>query len=244
MLSKRAMFLVCVAIPDSVEYVPVACMAKRIGVVLSGCGVYDGSEIHESVLILLALDRAGAESVCLAPDIAQRHVVSHVTNDESTGESRNVLSESARIARGRVRDLNNVTSAELDGVIFAGGFGAVKNLCDYAYKGPDCSVDPSVAKLLKDFHQVRKPIGAVCIAPVIIAKVLGASHPRLTIGTDKNTAKDIEKLGAVHVPCPVTDCVVDTKSKIVTTPAYMLASRITEAQAGIEKLVHAIVELA
>ncbi|HUJ09795.1 MAG TPA: isoprenoid biosynthesis glyoxalase ElbB [Verrucomicrobiae bacterium] len=220
-------------------------MAKRIGVILSGCGVMDGSEIHEAVLTLLAIDRAGAEAICMAPNTPQRHVINHLTNEESRGETRNVLMESARIARGKIRDVAGMKSSEIDALIFPGGFGAAKNLCDYAFKGPDCSVHPEVAKLLTEVHRDGKPVGTMCIAPVIAGKLFGSEHfPQITIGTDKNTAKDIEKMGAKHVPCPVTDVVVDKAAKIVSTPAYMLANSIKEAAVGIEKLVQAVVDLA
>jgi enhancing lycopene biosynthesis protein 2 len=219
-------------------------MAKKIGVVLSGCGVFDGSEIHEAVLTLLALDRAGAEAVCMAPNIKQIHVINHLTGEESPGEARNVLTESARIARGKVRDVESVKAGELDALIFPGGYGAAKNLCDYAFKGPDCSVNPDVARLAKDVHAAGKPIGVICIAPVLAAKLFGGENPQITIGTDKNTARDIEKCGARHVACPVTDLVVDRQRKLVSTPAYMLAQSIKEAAAGIEKLVQAVVDMA
>jgi enhancing lycopene biosynthesis protein 2 len=219
-------------------------MAKKIGVVLSGCGVMDGSEIHEAVLTLLAIDRAGAEAVCMAPNIRQRHVINHLTGEESTGDVRNVLVESARIARGKICDIAGVKATDIDALIFPGGFGAAKNLSDYAFKGPECSVNPEVARLATEVHAARKPIGVVCIAPVIAAKVFGKEHPQVTIGTDKNTAKDIEKMGAKHVSCPVQEFVVDKDRKIVSTPAYMLAQNIKEAAEGIEKLVAAVIDLA
>ena len=219
-------------------------MAKQIGVVLSGCGVFDGSEIHEAVLTLLAIDRAGAAVVCCAPNIQQADVINHLTGEESKGEVRNVLTESARIARGKVRDVASVKASELDALIFPGGFGAAKNLCDYAFKGPHCSVNPDVARLANEVHAAGKPIGVVCIAPVLAAKLFGGENPQITIGTDKNTAKDIESFGAKHVACPVTEFVVDKQRKLVSTPAYMLAQSIQEAATGIEKLVCAVVELA
>ena len=218
-------------------------MAKKIGVVLSGCGVMDGSEIHEAVLTLAAIDRAGAEAVCMAPNIRQRHVINHLTGEEARGEVRNVLVESARIARGKIRDIATVKAAEIDALIFPGGFGAAKNLSDYAFQGPECSVNPDVARLATEVHAAQKPIGVVCIAPVVAAKLFGGEHPQITIGTDKNTAKDIEKMGAKHVACPVEEVVVDLERKVVSTPAYMLAKNIKDAAAGIEKLVTAVIEL-
>ena len=219
-------------------------MAKKIGVILSGCGVFDGSEIHEAVLTLLALDRAGAEAICCAPNVKQAHVINHLTGSESPGEARNVLTESARIARGKIRDVASVKAGELDALIIPGGFGAAKNLCDYAFKASECSVNPDVARLARDVHAAGKPIGVVCIAPVLAAKLFGNERPDITIGTDKNTANDIEKMGAKHVACPVTEFVVDKQRKLVSTPAYMLAHSIKEASAGIEKLVRAVVEMA
>jgi enhancing lycopene biosynthesis protein 2 len=219
-------------------------MAKKIGVVLSGCGVFDGSEIHEAVLTLLAIDRAGAEAICCAPNIKQAHVINHLTGSESPGEARNVLTESARIARGKVRDVAGVKAGEVDALIFPGGFGAAKNLCDYAFKASDCSVNSDVTRLARDVHAAGKPIGVVCIAPVLAAKLFGAEKPDITIGTDKNTAKDIEKMGARHIACSVEKFVVDKQRKLVSTPAYMLAQSIKEAAAGIEKLVQAVVDMA
>jgi enhancing lycopene biosynthesis protein 2 len=218
-------------------------MAKKIGVMLSGCGVYDGSEIHEAVLTLLAIDRAGAEAVCLAPNASQHHVINHLTGDEVPGERRNVLVESARLARGKIRDAGQVNATELDALIFPGGYGAAKNLCDYAFRGTDCSVHPDVARLAREVHAAGKPIGIVCIAPVLGAKLFGAEHPQLTIGSDRNTAKDIEKMGARHVTCPVTEFVADKERKLVSTPAYMLARSIGEAADGITKLVKAVIDL-
>ncbi|HVM61557.1 MAG TPA: isoprenoid biosynthesis glyoxalase ElbB [Verrucomicrobiae bacterium] len=219
-------------------------MAKKIGVVLSGCGVMDGAEVHESVLVLLAIARRGAEAVCMAPNIRQRHVINHLTGEESKGEIRNVLVESARIARGKIRDVATVNATEIDALIFPGGFGAAKNLSDYAFKGSECSVNPDVARLATEMHQNQKPIGVACIAPVIAAKLFGPEHTQVTVGTDKNTAKDIEAMGANHVPCAVRDIVIDRERKVVSTPAYMLARDITEAAEGIEKLVDSVIGLA
>jgi enhancing lycopene biosynthesis protein 2 len=219
-------------------------MAKKIGVVLAGCGVFDGSEIHEAVLTLLAIDRAGAEAVCMAPNIKQAHVINHLNGEESKGEARNVLTEAARIARGKVRDVAGVKAREIDALVFPGGYGAVKNLCDYALKGLECTVNPNVAQLTREIHAAGKPVGFVCIAPVIAAKLLGDEHPQLTIGKDRVTAQDIETMGGHHVECSVGDCVVDKQRKIVTTPAYMLAQSVKEAATGIEKLVGEVISLA
>jgi len=217
----------------------------RIGVVLSGCGVYDGSEIHEAVLTLLALDRKGATVICMAPDIAQAHVINHRTGEESPTESRNVLVESARIARGDIRDIASVAAADIDALVFPGGFGAAKNLCDFAFKGPECSIEPDVQRLVKEMMAARKPIVAVCIAPALLARVMGAEHVpvKLTIGTDADTGHAIETMGGTHVPCPVNDFVVDEEKKVISTPAYMLGQRISEVAAGIDKSIDALFRL-
>jgi len=215
----------------------------RVGVVLAGSGVFDGAEIHEAVVTLLALDRAGAEAVCLAPDVEQMHVVNHLTGEVTPGERRNVLVEAARIARGKIRDVASAAAADLDALIVPGGFGAAKNLCDFAVKGAECSVHPAVAALVRAVHAAGKPIGAMCIAPTAIAKVLGEECPVLTIGNDPTTAAAIEAMGARHQACDARGAVVDREHKIVTTPAYMLASSIGEAAAGIEKLVAEVLAL-
>jgi len=218
-------------------------MKKKIGVVLSGCGVRDGSEIHEAVLTLLAIDRNGAEAVCMAPDM-EAPEVNHLTMTE-TGAKRNVLMESARIARGNIRNIKEVTATELDAVIFPGGFGAAKNLCDFADKGADAAIQPEVARLVREMAKAGKPIGAICIAPVLIAAALGREYaPQLTIGTDAGTSAEIDKTGSRHVECPVSEFVVDRERKIVSTPAYMLAQSISEAAVGIEKTVKAVLDLA
>lgn len=214
---------------------------KRVGVVLSGCGVDDGSEIHEAVLTLLALDRAGAAAVCLAPDVDQTDVINHLTG-AATGETRNVLVESARIARGRVKDIRDVTARELDALIFPGGYGAAKNLSTFAFKGADCTVHGDVTRLVKQMHQAGKPIGAICISPAVIARIFGGEiQVALTVGSDDpETAAAIERMGARHVEAQVTEIVVDEANKVVSTPAYMCAKTISEAAAGIEKLVAAV----
>ncbi len=216
----------------------------RVGVVLSGCGVNDGAEIHESVITMLALDRAGADMILMAPNIDQLHVINHYTGSEMD-ESRNVLMESARIARGKIRDMAEVHASDVDALIFPGGFGVVKNLCDYAMAGTDCSVNPDVKRLATDVHKARKPIGIICIAPAMFAKIMqGAGDTvELTIGTDEQTSSDINSMGSNHVSCPVEDIVIDKKNKIVSTPAYMLAQRISEAAEGIEKLVKEVLAM-
>ena len=201
--------------------------------VLSGCGFQDGAEIHESVLTLLALDRAGCEVSCYAPDVAQARVVNHLTGEE-TGETRNVLVESARIARGEIQDLSKANAADLDALVLPGGFGAALNLSDFAAQGANATVHPELARLVKDVHAQGKPIGAICIAPGVIAATLGDQGPTLTIGNDAGTADALQACGASHEECPVEAFVVDRDQKIVTTPAYMLGPSIRHVAAGIE----------
>jgi enhancing lycopene biosynthesis protein 2 len=211
-------------------------MPKKIGVLLSGCGVYDGSEIHEAVLTLLYLDRRGAEIICLAPDMDQAHVIDHVTQNPEAAP-RNVLVEAARIARGEIQDLDAVSAADLDALILPGGFGAAKNLCDFALVGPEARVQPQVAELLSAMHAKGKPIGAMCIAPAVVARTLGAEKPQVTIGNDVGTAAGITAMGAIHVDCTVDEICIDVDNRVVTTPAYMLGPGISDIAKGIEKLV-------
>ncbi|MDA8405233.1 MAG: isoprenoid biosynthesis glyoxalase ElbB [Desulfobacteraceae bacterium] len=216
---------------------------KKIGVLLSGCGVYDGSEIHEAVITLLALDRHGAKSICMAPDIVQYHVVNHLTG-EATGEKRNVLVESARIARGDIKDIKKMTARDMDGLILPGGVGAVKNLSNFAIKGKDADVDSEVSRLIKEMAAAGKPVGAICISPVVLANILADKKPEVTIGDDFGTAEAIEAMGGVHVSCPVDRIHVDHANKLVTTPAYMLGPAIKEVARGIEKLVDEVLKMA
>ncbi|MEP8959247.1 isoprenoid biosynthesis glyoxalase ElbB [Enterobacter mori] len=214
---------------------------KKIGVVLSGCGVYDGSEIHEAVLTLLALSRQGAEAICFAPDKSQADVINHLTG-EPMAETRNVLIEAARIARGAVQPLLQADASTLDALIVPGGFGAAKNLSTFASEGAECHVDPDLKRLALALHAAGKPLGFICIAPAMLPRIFDFPL-RLTIGTDIDTAEIVEDMGGEHVPCPVDDIVVDEDNKIVTTPAYMLAQSIAEAATGIDKLVDRVLVL-
>lgn len=219
-------------------------MSKTVAVILSGCGVQDGAEIHEATLTLYFLDRAGATIVCAAPNKPQTKVTDHAAGRDVT-ETRNVLVESARIARGQIRDLKTLRADDVDAVILPGGFGAALNLCTFGKDGANCNVDPDVEKFLRDAHAKGRPIGAMCIAPSILARVFGGDlHPELTIGSDAGTAKALEAMGARHVTRAVDDVAVDAKHKFVTTPAYMLASGPAQAGAGIEKLVAKVLEMA
>ena len=215
-------------------------MAK-IGVCLSGCGVNDGAEIHESVITALTLDKAGAEILYTAPNMEQTKVVNHLTGDEMS-ESRNVLIESGRIARGEITDLSELKAGNMDGLIFPGGFGAALNLCDFALKGADCDIHPEVNRIIQEILKANKPLGFICIAPALFARSAKNTDKsiKITIGNDPTTADQIENLGSQHEICAVDDYIDDEENKIVSTPAYMLADNISEAAAGIEKLVQKI----
>lgn len=217
---------------------------KRVGVVLSGCGFLDGAEIHEACCTLLSLDKAGAVVTCMAPDVAQMHVVDHGAGAPAEGQQRNVLAESARIARGEIVNMATVGAEQLDALIFPGGFGAAKNLSSFAVDGPACSIHADVDRLIKEMHGAGKPIGFICIAPALGAKSLGELGVRLTIGNDPGTAAGLEALGAKHQNCPVDDIVVDARHKVVSTPAYMLGPSIGPVSRGIEKLVETVLSMA
>jgi enhancing lycopene biosynthesis protein 2 len=215
---------------------------KKIGVILSGCGVRDGSEIHEAVLTLLAIDRNGAKAVCLAPDM-ELNEVNHLSMQE-TGAKRNVLVEAARIARGEISDVKGIKAADLDAIVLPGGFGAAKNLCNFASQGAQGSVQPDVLRLVREMAAAKKPICAICIAPTLLALALGKDlSPQLTVGNDQGTAQAIAATGSKHVECGVRDFVVDRENLVVSTPAYMLAGRISEAADGIEKAIKATIDL-
>lgn len=216
----------------------------RVAVCLSGCGFKDGSEIHEAVLTLLALDRSGAEIICCAPNADQPSVVNHLTGQTAAAEKRNMLIEAARIARGQIQDLAAVRATDIDALIFPGGVGAATNLCTFAKDGANCNVLPQVARLIGEMLETDKPIGAICIAPALLARVttqLGL-RPKVTIGRDATTAAAIEKMGAHHVTCDATDCIIDEHHNLVTTPAYMLASGPAEVEQGIRKLVEQVLK--
>lgn len=217
-------------------------MSKKVAVILSGCGVYDGTEIHESVLTLLRLSQQGAQVQCFAPDKPQMHVINHLTGEE-TDEQRNVLVESARIARGEVKDVRVLKAADFDAVILPGGFGAAKNLSDFAVKGADCTIDADVLAAIGQFRDAKKPIGLMCIAPALSARIFGEGV-QCTIGNDEGTAQAIEAMGASHQVCTVDKVVFDAGNCLVTTPAYMLAQSIAEAATGISALVDKVLELA
>lgn len=218
---------------------------KPVGVLLSGCGAKDGSEIHEATLTLYYLDRLGVPRICIAPDALQTQVIDHATGVAQT-ERRNMLTEASRIARGPVTPLDQVGADQLAAIILPGGFGAAKNLCDYAVRGREMTVREDVAALLLAMHKAKKPIGALCIAPVLLAKVFGANNisVELTAGSDVNVAKDIVAFGCRHTIKLVDEVLIDSANRIVTTPAYMEAQNIAQIGPGIRRTVELIVEMA
>ncbi len=214
---------------------------KKIAVVLSGSGVYDGSEIHESVFTLWAIEKAGAGYEIFAPDVEQYHVINHISGDEME-EKRNVLVESARIARGNIKPLSGFNAEDFDALMIPGGFGAAKNLSSFAFEGTDCLVNPEVEKAILDINKAGKPIGALCISPVILAKIF--EDAKMTIGSDQGTADAIQAMGATHVNTTHGEVVTDKNFKIATTPCYMLDAKITQIAEGAENVVKAVLEMA
>ncbi len=215
----------------------------KVGVLLAGCGVFDGAEIHEATLTLYFLDKEGAEIVCMAPNIPQKEVINHLTG-EKTDETRNVLVEAARIARGNIKDINEVSADDIDALIMPGGYGVAKNFSNFLEKGAEADVIPEVKRLLVEMFEKGKPIGAVCISPVIVAAALREAKAKLTIGSDEDVAKAIEAMGQQHLVCPVSEALVDEEHKIVSTPAYMEGKTIKDVAEGIEKLVKEVLRLA
>lgn len=215
---------------------------KKIGVLLSGCGNMDGSEIHESVLSLLFIDKAGATAVCMAPEMTQAETVNH-PKGETTGEKRQVLAEAGRIARGKIRPITDVNVENLDALIIPGGAGPIKNLSNYGEKGADLEVRHDVTMLIRAFYTAGKPIGAICIAPVVLAKALDAHSPTVTIGDDAATIENLKAFGASHEAQPVDGICIDEANKLVTTPAYMCGPGIADIAPGIEKLVNQVISM-
>jgi enhancing lycopene biosynthesis protein 2 len=213
---------------------------KKFAVVLSGCGVFDGAEIHEATLSLLAIARQGGSYQVFAPDIDQHHVINHL-NGKEMDETRNVLVESARIARGNIRALREFNPGEFDGLLLPGGFGAAKNLSTWAFEGADATVLPELEDAINGMVQAGKPVGALCISPVILAKVLG--RVKLTIGDDPGTAEAVESAGAIHVNTTHGEVVVDEAFRVVTTPCYMLDATIGQIADGAENVVKAMISL-
>lgn len=219
----------------------------KVAVILSGCGYLDGAEIQESVLTLLELDKAGVEVQCFAPDIQQEHVVCHVDGQVSSFRERNVMEEAARIARGDIVPLTDYKASDFSAVVMPGGQGVIKNLCNFAYEGSKCAVDGEVERAILDTYKAGKPIGAACLAPVLVARVLGAEDVSVTVtmGRDKKMAQAVRDCGCVHMDCPADGVIIDEKNKVVTTPAYMYeATTISKISTGIGKMIHAVLAMA
>lgn len=214
---------------------------KKIAVILAGCGVYDGAEINEAVLTLLHIAKAGASYQCFAPDIEQLHTINHLNGEQMT-PNRNVLVEAARIARGDIKALTLLDANDFDALIVPGGFGAAKNLCDFAINGAQAQLNPEMLRAAKAFANAKKPAGYMCIAPAMIPLIYSAGV-KTTIGNDVDTANALQSLGAQHIDCAVDDIVIDEQHKLVSTPAYMLAQSILDADAGIKKLVAALLKM-
>ncbi len=220
-------------------------MSYRIGVILSGCGFLDGSEIHETVLTLLALDRADADVIMMAPNKSQMHVINHINGEVMVGTRRNILLESARIARGKIKDIKDINPNDIDALVIPGGFGAAKNLCDFAVNGSECEVHLEVNMLIQKIHQFEKPILAMCIAPTVVVRVLGLgkNSASVTIGNDQDTANAIITMGGKHVDKKANEIHIDAANKLITTPAYMIGQRISEVADGINRAVSALMKM-
>jgi enhancing lycopene biosynthesis protein 2 len=216
---------------------------KKVALILSGCGVYDGSEIYETVLTMLSLENHSAMFQCFAPDIEQLHVINHLTGEVVEGERRNVLVEAARLARGEIKNLDQAKVDDFDAVIVPGGFGAAKNLSDFAVKGADMTVLPQVLDFLQGMHKASKPVGLICIAPTMAAAIFGDGI-KCTVGNDPDVSAAITAMGGVHQGCTVEEACIDEAHKLVTTPAYMLAGSIAEAAKGINRCVREVLNMA
>jgi enhancing lycopene biosynthesis protein 2 len=218
---------------------------NKVGVVLSGCGHQDGSEIHEAVFTLHALEKAEAEAIIMAPDMDQFHVINHLNGNEDLSESRNILVESARIARGKVVDVASVSGHQLDALIFPGGTGMAKNIFDYSMAGINCTVISDVQRLVVEILEADKPLGAICIAPVMVAKVLEflGRTGTVTGGFNVEINNDIKAMGINTIEVGAEEIVIDKENKIVTTPAYVEAKSMNESFMGIEKLVNKVLDM-
>ena len=214
----------------------------KVGVLLAGCGVQDGSEIYESILTLLALEKAGASWTAMAPDVEQAHVVNHYTGEEDRQSTRRTLTEAARLVRGKISSINEISAHDLDALIIPGGYGVAKNLCTFAVDGAEARVNPHAERLIQELHGLGKPIGAICIASVLVALALPNQNLQLTVGDDATTSLALTRIGAQHRITKVDEIWVDETNNIVSTPAFMLANSVGEAETGINKLVTQVLE--
>lgn len=214
---------------------------KKIAVVLAGCGVFDGAEIQEAVLTMLAIKKQGAEYTIFAPDVDQHHVINHIKGEEMD-ETRNVMIEAARIARGDIHALSTYKASEFDALVFPGGFGAAKNLSSLAFEGPECTVEKETHRAISETYEVNKPIGALCIAPAVLTRVL--KDITVTIGQDAGTIEAIEAMGSNHLTTDHGEVIIDEANKIVTTPCYMLDANIMQIAEGADNLIKSVLEMA
>lgn len=212
-------------------------VSKRFGVVLAGAGQFDGSEIQEAVLLLLAIASNGAQYQCFAPDVEQHHVIDHISGAEMP-ERRSVLREAARIARGDIKPLSAFRVEDFDALVFPGGYGAAKNLSTYALAGDKCTINPEVKEVIASMHKAQKPIGAMCIAPILIAKSL--SMGTITFGAECDAAQDARTLGATTVTAEKHDVAHDQANRLFSTPCYMLDSNIADVSEGAQNMVKAM----
>jgi len=210
----------------------------KFAIILSGSGVYDGSEIHEATMSMYAVVKNGGTYSVFAPDVDQVHVINHISGEEMN-ETRNVLVESARIARGDIKALSEFNVKDFDAILFPGGFGVAKNLSSLAFDGANCKLNKEVEKVVRDMHEAKKPIGALCIAPAMIARIINTAE--VTIGSDVDTANTIEAMGATHTMANHEEIVIDKKNKIVTSPCYMLDADIVQIAKGAENVVKTII---
>ena len=214
---------------------------KQTAIILSGCGVYDGAEIHEAILTMLAIAKQNADYTIFAPDIEQHHVINHLKGEETT-EKRNVLVEAARIARGDIKALSDYRVQDFDALFIPGGFGAAKNLSSFAFDGANCTIEKETERAIIETHSAKKPIGALCITPALIAKVL--KDVKVTIGQDKATAEAIEQMGSTHANSNHGEVIIDEANKLATTPCYMLDANLVQIAEGADNIVKAVLNMA
>ena len=218
----------------------------KFAVILAGCGSFDGSEIHETTLGLLAIDEQGGSYDCYAPNQEQGRTLNFYTKEvvatKGQAGNRNILEEGGRIARGNIKPISELNIADYDAIIFPGGMGTVYNWCDYAEKGVNCTVLPEIAQAMETAYLSGKWVGAMCIAPVIVAKVLGKYGVHITIGNDPQTASNVIQMGAIHEERTATQACIDKEHHIATTPCYMLAKSIKEIYAGNTALIKGIID--
>ena len=213
---------------------------KKVAVILAGCGTRDGSEINETVTLLLALDQHNIEYQAFAPDENQYEVDNHVTG-QCTMEKRNMMVEAARIVRGNILPITKFNANDYDALLFPGGTGTAKNIFTYAIDGIDFKVNKEVEKAIKDIHAQGKPIGAMCIAPLMVAKVLG--NVNVTMGSGNcRQAKELPMIGCKHTETTHGGVAIDKENKVYSTPCFMLDATLKDVYQGAWNLVEAMIK--